>query len=215
MYIVHNTPLCPAIYLLSYWPISSSSCHPYFCSPFSCYLFYDPLLFPHLCLHIPLPIDIYPAPSLSLFLLPYLFLFALLFFSPSPIFLCLCLCMSHSDSHPLSSFLSISFFLSSFTFSPSSSSPSPPPSPQCSFPLSLYLSLEMNKFSHHSVITLACNHIKGKDYTAHYPVRWTAQSASHFTSWQTSDTNSASLGSILGMRQLRATTIHSHFHHCL
>ena len=30
-----------------------------------------------------------------------------------------------------------------------------------------------------------------------------------------SDTNSASLGSILAMQQLRATTNHSHFHHCL
>ena len=30
-----------------------------------------------------------------------------------------------------------------------------------------------------------------------------------------SDTNSASLGSILAMEQLCATTKHSHFHHCL
>ena len=30
-----------------------------------------------------------------------------------------------------------------------------------------------------------------------------------------SDTNSASLGSILATQQLRAKTIHSHFHHCL
>ena len=43
-------------------------------------------------------------------------------------------------------------------------------------------------------------------YIAHYPVRWTAQSALHFSSPGRpvhSDTNSASLGSILAMQQLR------------
>ena len=43
-------------------------------------------------------------------------------------------------------------------------------------------------------------------HIAQYPVRWTAQSALHFSSTGRpvhSDTNSASLGSILSMQQLR------------
>ena len=43
-------------------------------------------------------------------------------------------------------------------------------------------------------------------YIAQYPVRWTAQSALHFSSPGRpvhSDTNSASPGSILAMQQLR------------
>ena len=48
---------------------------------------------------------------------------------------------------------------------------------------------------------------KGSVYIAQYPVRWTAQSALHFLPSRTgpvhSDTNSASLGSILAMQQLR------------
>ena len=57
-------------------------------------------------------------------------------------------------------------------------------------------------------------------YIVQYPVHWTAQSALHnFLPWQkmsvNSDTNSATLGSILAMQQLRAKTIHSHFYHCL
>ena len=50
---------------------------------------------------------------------------------------------------------------------------------------------------------------KGSFYIAQYPVRWTTQSASHFSSPDSplhSVTNSASLGSILAMQQLRATT---------
>ena len=46
-------------------------------------------------------------------------------------------------------------------------------------------------------------------YIAQYPVRWTAQSALHFSSPGRpvhSDTNSASPGSILAMQQLRAKT---------
>ena len=56
-------------------------------------------------------------------------------------------------------------------------------------------------------------------YIAQYPVRLTAQSASHFLPSLTrpvhSDTNSAILGSILAVQQLRAMTIYSHFHHVL
>ena len=47
---------------------------------------------------------------------------------------------------------------------------------------------------------------KGMFYIAHYPVRWTAQSSLHLSSPGRpvhSDTNSASLGSILAMQQLR------------
>ena len=46
-------------------------------------------------------------------------------------------------------------------------------------------------------------------YIAQYPVRWTAQSASHFSFPGRpvhSDTNSSSLGSILAMQQLRVKT---------
>ena len=53
-------------------------------------------------------------------------------------------------------------------------------------------------------------------YTAQYSVHWTAQSTLHFSSPGRpvhSDTNSASLGGILGMQQLCATIIHSHFQH--
>ena len=48
--------------------------------------------------------------------------------------------------------------------------------------------------------------------------RWTAQSALHFSSPSRrvhSDTNLASPGSILAKQELRTTTKHSHFHHCL
>ena len=48
---------------------------------------------------------------------------------------------------------------------------------------------------------------KGSFYTSQYPVRWTAQSALHFSSPGRpvhSDTNSASPGSILATQQLRA-----------
>ena len=50
-------------------------------------------------------------------------------------------------------------------------------------------------------------------YIAQYPVRWTAQSALHFTPGRPvhSGTNSASLGSILATQQLGAKTSHSHF----
>ena len=71
-------------------------------------------------------------------------------------------------------------------------------------------------------------HVGGKKinvcfYTVQYPVCWIDQSALHFTPVITghlsrpvhSGTNSASLGSILCMQQLRATTDHSHFHHGL
>ena len=47
---------------------------------------------------------------------------------------------------------------------------------------------------------------KGMFYIAQYPVRWTAQNALHFSSPGRpvqSDTNSASLGSILATQQLR------------
>ena len=50
---------------------------------------------------------------------------------------------------------------------------------------------------------------KGSFYIAQYPVRWTAQSALHFSSPDRpvhSDTNSASPGSILARQQLRAKT---------
>ena len=51
---------------------------------------------------------------------------------------------------------------------------------------------------------------KGSFYIAQYPVRWTAQSALHFSILPDrpvhSDTNSTSLGSILARQQLRATT---------
>ena len=54
-------------------------------------------------------------------------------------------------------------------------------------------------------------------YIAHYPVCWTVQIALHFTLPPArpvlSDTNSASLESILAMQQLCANTIQSHFHH--
>ena len=53
---------------------------------------------------------------------------------------------------------------------------------------------------------------------AQYPVRWTAQSALHFSSPGRpvhSGTNSTSPGSILAMQQLRAKNIHSYFHHCM
>ena len=52
---------------------------------------------------------------------------------------------------------------------------------------------------------------------AQYTVRWTAKSDLHFTHWQTcfSSINSTYLGSILITQQLRAKTIHSHFHHCV
>ena len=51
-------------------------------------------------------------------------------------------------------------------------------------------------------------------YIAQYPVRWTALSALHFTHGRPahSGTNSTSQGSILATQQLRAKTIHSHFH---
>ena len=50
---------------------------------------------------------------------------------------------------------------------------------------------------------------KGSFYIAQYPVRWTAQSTLHFFAPSRpvhSNTNSASLGTILAMQQLRATT---------
>ena len=53
-------------------------------------------------------------------------------------------------------------------------------------------------------------------FRTQYPVHWTAQSTLHVSSPDRtvhSITNSASLGSILAMQQLRATTYHSHFHH--
>ena len=54
-------------------------------------------------------------------------------------------------------------------------------------------------------------------YIAQYPVHWTVQSALHFTpgGHVYSDTNSASLGSILAKQQLRTNTNHSHFYHSL
>ena len=54
-----------------------------------------------------------------------------------------------------------------------------------------------------------CKKGKGSFYIAQYPVRWTAQSALHFSSPGRpvhSDTNSASPGSILARQQLRAKT---------
>ena len=53
---------------------------------------------------------------------------------------------------------------------------------------------------------------------AQYPVCSIAQSTLHFTCPFRpvhSDTNSAALGSILAMQQLRGMTNHSHFLHCL
>ena len=55
-------------------------------------------------------------------------------------------------------------------------------------------------------------------YIAQYPVRWTTQSALHCLPPSGrpvhSETNSASLGSILAMQQLCAMAIHSHVLHC-
>ena len=66
-------------------------------------------------------------------------------------------------------------------------------------------------FFEFSVHKRSARHKKGKGsfYIAHYPVRWTAQSALHFLPPLTdrsvhSDTNSASPGSILARQQLRA-----------
>ena len=61
------------------------------------------------------------------------------------------------------------------------------------------------------IFTISIYIIKGKGsfYIAQYPVRWTAQSALHFSSPGRpvhSDTNSASPGSILARQQLRAKT---------
>ena len=90
----------------------------------------------------------------------------------------------------------------------------------CVYYYTLFLELSFSKWSPRQL------HIpvkKGKDlyicfYIAQYPVRWTAQSALHFSSPARpvhSDTNLASLGSILAMQAMCsncATTIHSHFH---
>ena len=68
--------------------------------------------------------------------------------------------------------------------------------------------------SYHRRKTLQQLHVKVCFYIALYPVRWTAQSASHFSSPGRpvhSDTNSASLGSILATHQLSTKTNHSHY----
>ena len=50
---------------------------------------------------------------------------------------------------------------------------------------------------------------RSKRFTLHTRQTWHRLIAVH------SGTNSTSPGSILAVQQLRATTIHSHFHHCL
>ena len=54
-------------------------------------------------------------------------------------------------------------------------------------------------------------------YIAQYPVRWTAQSALHFTTWQTCSFRHqlGFSGKHSSHAALRAKNIHSYFHHCL
>ena len=59
--------------------------------------------------------------------------------------------------------------------------------------------------------------IKACFYVAQYPIRCTTQGALHFIPWQTCSFRHqlAFLGSVLATQQLRAKTIHSHFHRYL
>ena len=82
----------------------------------------------------------------------------------------------------------------------------------CSWQTQNKLVISLSHLSSTSFVLVKTKHyhfyikVKVCFYIAQYPVRWTAQSALHFSSTGRpvhSDTNSAYLGSILAMKQLR------------